>query len=292
MRGEIMRRTERIMQVDDGSGSWRTVEVHEDARVLIPGIEGEANVNQLRHHLEIQRMSKSKGNVVNPDELVDQYGADTVRAYLMFGFDWGKGGPWDSQNIQGVVRWLNEVWDLVTAGPPEDAGDPAAERKVERKVHQAIEKVGVGLEAFSFNTAIAALMTLKNELRAALREGGVGPDAWRSAVRAMLLLMAPFTPHIAEELWARLGFEYSIHQQPWPQFDPDKAAEEEITLVVMRNGKPIDRLLVPAGIEEEEAKRLALASAGAQRVLNGGEPKRVIFIGGRGNIEPKVNIVV
>ena len=292
VRGEIMRRTERIMQVDDGSGSWRTVEVHEDARVLIPGIEGEANVNQLRHHLEIQRMSKSKGNVVNPDELVDQYGADTVRAYLMFGFDWGKGGPWDSQNIQGVVRWLNEVWDLVTAGPPEDAGDPAAERKVERKVHQAIEKVSAGLEAFSFNTAIAALMTLKNELRAALREGGVGPDAWRSAVRAMLLLMAPFTPHIAEELWARLGFEYSIHQQPWPQFDPDKAAEEEITLVVMRNGKPIDRLLVPAGIEEEEAKRLALASAGAQRVLNGGEPKRVIFIGGRGNIEPKVNIVV
>jgi leucyl-tRNA synthetase len=237
-------------------------------------------------------MSKSKGNVVNPDELVDQYGADVVRAYLMFGFDWTKGGPWDSQNIQGVVRWLNDVWDMVMAGAPAGSGDDAAERDLERDVHQTILKVSNSIEAFSFNTAVAALMTLRNDLRAAIREGKIGAEAWREAVKTMLLLMAPITPHIAEELWARLGLPYSIHQQDWPQYDAEKAAEEVTTLVVMKNGKPIDRVQVPVGIGEEEAKRLALESGGARRVLNGNQPKKLIFIAGRGNVEPKINIVI
>jgi leucyl-tRNA synthetase len=111
-------------------------------------------------------------------------------------------------------------------------------------------------------------------------------------MRTMLLLMAPITPHIAEELWAKLGLPYSIHQQSWPQFDAAQAAEDEVTLVVMRNGKPIDRVQVAAGIGEAEARAAALASGGAQRALNGGEPKRVIFIPGHGTLEPKVNIVV
>jgi leucyl-tRNA synthetase len=110
----------------------------------------------------------------------------------------------------------------------------------------------------------------------------------------MLLLMAPVTPHIAEELWAKMGFGYSIHQQAWPAYDEAKAAEDVTTLVVMKNGKPIDRIEVSVNISEEEAKTVALASDGARRVLNGDEPKRVIFIAGRGgnNVEPKVNIVV
>ena len=289
--GEIMKRTENILNVSE-NGEIRPVEVPADAEIIIPGIPGPNTVNQLHHHLEIQRMSKSKGNVVNPDELVDQYGADTVRAYLMFGFDWTKGGPWDSQNIQGVVRWLNDVWELVTTDAPSVTGDAAAERDVERRVHQAIRKVSSSMEAFSFNTAVAALMTLKNDLRAAFREGKVGAEVWSNALKNMLLLMAPITPHVAEELWARLGKPYSIHQQLWPAFDEAKAAEEVTTLVVMKNGKPIDRISVPVGIEEDEAKRLALESKGASRILNGDQPKKIIFIAGRGNIEPKINIVI
>ena len=108
----------------------------------------------------------------------------------------------------------------------------------------------------------------------------------------MLLLMAPITPHIAEELWGRLGFSYSIHQQTWPQYNAYKAKRDTVTLVVMRNGKPIDRVEAPADVDEEEAKRLALESGGARRILNGDQPKRVIFIAGRQGVEPKVNIVV
>ena len=292
--GEIVKRTENLLTVRTGAGSLKTIEVLPDALVEIPEIPGDNNVNQLKHHLEIQRMSKSKGNVVSPDEWVARHGSDTVRAYLMFGFDWMKGGPWDSQGIQGVVRWLHDVWDLVIAGPTSEQGDPAAERAIERRVHQTIHKVGDGLESFSFNTSIAALMALKNDLKAAARDQKIGAEAWNEAVQAMLLLMAPFTPHIAEELWGRLGLPYSIHSHDWPQYDADKAAEDETTLVVMRNGKPIDRLTVPADISEDSAKELALNSPAAQRVLNGGAPKRVIFIPGRTGgqpVEPKVNIV-
>ncbi|MGQ9887651.1 MAG: leucine--tRNA ligase [Aggregatilineales bacterium] len=293
--GEIIRRTENILTVDM-AGTLRTVEVLDDAEIVIPSIPGPNTVNQLKHHLEIQRMSKSKGNVVNPDELVQQYGADTVRAYLMFAFDWEKGGPWDPKGVQGVVRWLNEVWDVVTAGPQAESGDPETERDIERRIHQTIERVSSGLEKFSFNTAIAALMEFKNALRPAAREGRIGRDAWYEAVRTMLLLMAPFTPHITEELWARLGLPYSIHQQAWPQYDAAKAAEDLVTLVVQVNGKVRDRIQVVADIAEADAQRIALASEAVRRALDGGTPKKVIFVAGRAvpgrPAEPKVNIVV
>ncbi len=123
--GEIVKRTENLLTVDAGNGNLRTIEVIDGARVTIPHIPGENNVNQLKHHLEIQRMSKSKGNVVNPDDWVKSVGADTVRAYLMFGFDWSKGGPWDSKGIKGPRRWLDDVWELVVSGTPNGAGDPA-----------------------------------------------------------------------------------------------------------------------------------------------------------------------
>ncbi len=289
--GEIIRRTENILQVREADGGVKTVEVDADAQVTIGRIGGECNVNQLKQHLEIQRMSKSKGNVVNPDELVEKYGADTVRAYLMFGFDWTKGGPWNSEQITGVVRWLNDVWALAHADVS-GAGDAAANRNLERSVHQAIARVTDGMEQFSFNTAIAGLMTLRNEMQAAQRGGQVGAAVWRQALETMLLLMAPITPFISEELWARLGCGYSIHQQLWPAYDAEKAASDTVTLVVMRNGKPIDRVEVPADVDEETAKQVALASTGAQRVLNGDQPKRLIYIPSRGGQEPKVNIVL
>ena len=292
--GEIVKRTENLLTVDTGSGDLKTVEVVPDGQVNIPGIPGENTVSQLKHHLEIQRMSKSKGNVINPDDWVQSVGADTVRAYLMFGFDWSKGGPWDSQGIKGPRRWLDDVWSLVVAGAPEGKGDPKTERQVEREVHQTILKVTTDLENLSFNTAIAAQMALRNTVQAAVRDGKLSAAVWRETMRVMLLLMAPVAPHISEELWSRLGFAYSIHQQAFPAYDAAKAAEDVTTLVVMRNGKPIDRIEVAIDIGEDEAKEIALASGGAQRVLDGKQPKRVIFIAGRGaqNVEPKVNIVI
>jgi leucyl-tRNA synthetase len=293
--GELVRRTENLLTVQSPVGETMIVEVPDSAVIEIPAIAGPNTVNQLKHHLEVQRMSKSKGNVVNPDELVQQYGTDTVRAYLMFGFDWQKGGPWNPQQISGVVRWLNDVWDIVTGSAPNtnEQGDTDAERDLERKVHQAIAKVSESLERFSFNTAISGLMTLRNDLQAAASAGKVGSAAWEDALRNMLLLMAPITPHIAEELWVNhLGCTYSIHNQAWPQYDPEKAKEDTVALVIMINGKPRGEAQVAVDISQQEAEQIALASEAAQRYLNGGTPKKVIYIPGRGGQEPKVNIVV
>ncbi len=291
--GEIMRRTENILQVMM-AGVNRVVEVLPDATVEVPDIPGTNNVNQLKQHLEMQRMSKSKGNVVNPDELVDQFGADTVRAYLMFGFDWIKGGPWDPDGIKGPQRWIHDVWDMVTAGAPNDgAGDPAVNRDVERKLHQAIAGVSDSFERFSFNTAVSSLMTLRNQMQTFIKAGTLGKAAWDEAMNVMLRLMAPITPHIAEELWVNvLGQPYSIHQQAWPEYDAEKAKEDTVALVVMVNGKPRGDMQVAPDIAEAEATELALASDAAQRYLDGKTPKKVIFIAGRGGQDPKVNIVL
>ncbi len=290
--GEIIKRTENILTVDIGGGELRTVEVMPEAVITIPGIEGQCRADQLKQHLEIQRMSKSKGNVVNPDEWVARHGADSVRAYLMFGFDWQKGGPWDSKGIQGVVRWLNDIWEIVSGYQPPQTGDAAAERDIDRKVHQAIRKVTDGLENFSFNTSIAGLMSLRNDLKDFIRAGNVGAAAWRDAIQVMLRLMAPFTPHIAEELWAQQGHPYSIHQQSWPEYDAARAAEDLVTLVIQINGKVRDRVDVVAEISEADAQAAALASEIVQKALNGGAPRKIIFVPSRNGQEPKINLVV
>lgn len=290
--GEILRRTENILHVGMG-GSAQIVEVLPNAEIIIPNISGKARVDQLKHRLEVQRMSKSKGNVVNPDELVNKYGADTVRGYLMFNFDWQKGGPWNDNNIKGVIGWLADVWEIVHAGPPTGDGNPQTNRDVQRKTHQAIAGVDSAFEVFSFNRVVAEQMKFKNYLRDTIKSGGVGRDTWEMAISVLLRLMAPVAPHIAEELWTNtLGWPYSIHQQTWPAYDAELAKEDVVTLVVMVNGKLRDRIEVPAGISEAEAQQLALASEGAQRNMNGRTPKKLIFIADKDGQEPKVNIVI
>ena len=288
--GEIMHRTENVIRIEM-AGITHLVEIRPDAEIAIPSVPGKNNVNQLRHHLEIQRMSKSKGNVVNPDELVEKYGADVVRCYLMFNFDWQKGGPWNENNIKGPQGWLHDVWAIAAAGAPAGTGDAAAERDIERKLHQTLAVVNRGLEEFSFNTAIAEQMKFKNALKAALRAGGIGAEMWQSVMNRAVRLLAPFAPHIAEELWAGLGYEYSVHTQPWPAYDAEIAREEQVDLVVMINGKPRESITVAVDIDKAAAQQLALASAAAQRTLNGAVPRRVIFIPGRNGSDPKVNIV-
>jgi leucyl-tRNA synthetase len=255
--------------------------------------EGPEPMMQLRNQGQIlgpdgQRMSKSRGNVIDPDKQVEMYGADAVRAYLMFGYRWTEGGPWNPDNIQGVVRWLNRVWTLVMeTGPGEGSAGDEDERALQRKVHQTIRQISQDLEQFEFNTVISALMELTNEILAARDQGMAGSAVFEQAVNTLLLLMAPTTPHIAEELWARRGNDYSVHNQDWPEFDPDLAAEEQITLIVQVNGKVRDRIEVPADISEEEAKQLALDSEVSRRFIQDKDLRDVIYVPGR-----LVNIVV
>ena len=230
-------------------------------------------------------------DVQTKDIVAGRAGCDLRRCgprYLMFAFRWEQGGPWDSKGMQGVVRWLNDVWTLALEGISGNQPDPAAERALRRKVHQTIKAVGDGLESFGFNTAVAALMALRNTLEDVQRQDNVSREAWDDAIRHMLLLMAPFTPFISEELWQRIGGEGSVHMQPWPEYDPEVAAEDEITLVVQINGKVRDRIQVPANISEEDAKRIALESPAAKRYMDGKPPRKVIYVSQRG----MVNIVV
>ncbi len=229
-----------------------------------------------------EKMSKSRGNVVAPDTLFDSYGADTVRAYLLFFARWEQGGPWSPTGIEGTARWLRRVWALVAA-PQQSESEPDAAvlRALRRKLHQTIAQVSRDFESFGFNTVVSSLMELANEMGRAAQAGAGGTPEWGEAVDVYLRLLAPVAPHLAEELWARLGKPYSVHLQAWPQADAAAAADEEITLVVQVNGKVRDRIVVPAGTGDETARQAALASATVQRFLGGQEPRKVIVVPGR-----------
>jgi leucyl-tRNA synthetase len=230
-----------------------------------------------------EKMSKSRGNVIAPDDLVARYGADTVRGYLMFGWRWDQGGPWDSKGIEGVVRFLNRVWDCVLEPGHEGSSqaDEQSIRVLRRKVHQAIRKGTGDMESFSFNTYIANLMELNNAMLKAKETSVYNTPAWDEAVEALLLMLAPACPHVAEDLWAQTGRPYSIHQQAWPGWDEEVAAEETITLPVQINGKVRDRIEVPVDVDDETARSMALATEGAQRHLAGKQVVKAIVVPGR-----------
>ncbi|HID88447.1 MAG TPA: leucine--tRNA ligase, partial [Anaerolineae bacterium] len=239
-----------------------------------------------------EKMSKSRGNVIAPDDLVERYGADTVRGYLMFGWRWELGGPWDPHGIEGVHRWINRVWNLVLAPrEPTDRqeGEPTEKEvaALRRATHKTIKRVTDDMEEFAFNTVIAALMEFTNTLQKAKETPVYGTEAWEEGVETLLLLLAPCCPHIAEELWARTGRPYSIHQQRWPEYNPDLIVEETITLVVQVNGKVRARVEVPADITEEAAREAALAESNVQRHIAGKEIRKIVYVPGR-----LVNIVV
>jgi leucyl-tRNA synthetase len=235
-----------------------------------------------------QKMSKSRPEfVVNPDLLVRANGADAVRAFLMFIGPWDQGGSWSPTGIQGIVRWLNRVWALALEEPSH--GEMAADdlRELRRQTHVTIRRVSEDLENFRFNTMIASLMEFTNYLSRISDLGPVDRVAWNEAVENLLLLVAPSTPHIAEELWQRTGHAYSVHQQPWPAWDEALAAAETFTLVVQVNGKLRDRIDVPVDISEAEATQLALASPKVTSQTEGHTLERVLYVPRR-----LVNIVV
>ena len=250
--------------------------------------EGSEPMTQLRNQGMVlaednTKMSKSRGNVVAPDVLVDKYGADTVRAYLMFFAKWQQGAPWDSQGIEGSARWIRRVWALFTdPSQPETASSDETKKNLRRRVHQTLKSITHDFENFEFNTIISSLMELMNEMYKAREAGAVGSAEWDEAQEIYLKMMAPVSPHIAEELWTNhLGKPYSIHQQDWPQVDEEATKEDVIELPVQVNGKVRDRITVPADASEDEIKEKALASETVQKYVDGKEPKKIIVANGR-----------
>jgi len=227
------------------------------------------------------KMSKSKGNVIAPDEYVAELGADAVRGYLMFIGPWELGGEWSDSGIVGVSRWLNRVWSLVETGYTSQAAELKAEKELLHVTHKTIKRVTEDLERFRFNTMLAGLMEFTNYLSRMQELGNISASLWQEAITYLLLLLAPTAPHLAEELWARTGHPYSIHNQSWPKWDEELIKEEEITLVIQINGKLRDRLLVPVSITEAEAKELVLERERVKAYTHGKKIDKIIYVPGR-----------
>jgi leucyl-tRNA synthetase len=237
-----------------------------------------------------EKMSKSRGNVVNPDDFVGQLGADAVRCFLMFIGPWDQGGPWSDVGINGTARWLNRVWDIAMRDANKlgsNSVDADTVRATNRILHQTIRKCHGDLDRFKFNTAIASLMEFTNHLNKVWTDGSIDAKTWRECTKSLLLLLAPMAPHMTEELWEMNGHPYSIHQQDFPTWDDGLAAEDVITLILQVNGKVRDKIEVAVGIEEAEAQALALASPRIQSYVAGKSVAKTVYVPGR-----LVNVVV
>ena len=230
-----------------------------------------------------RKMSKSRGNVVNPDDVVAQYGADAMRLFEMFMGPLEEMKPWSTRGVEGVYRFLNRVWRLYM----DDEGKldarlldnpPAAD--AQRVYHATVKKVGEDIEGLRFNTAIAQLMICVNEIMKA-------EDRPRALLEPFLLLLAPFAPHVAEELWSALGHPQSLAYEPWPAFDPAKIASDTVEVVLQVNGKVRSKMSVPANAGEQELERAARADENVQRHMQGKQVAKVIVVKNK-----LVNIVV
>ncbi len=255
-----------------------------------------------------EKMSKSKKNVVDPDDLLEKYGADTARLFSLFASPPEKDLEWSDQGVEGAFRFLNRVYrlveehrDLLVGGADRAAASataPADARELRRVTHQTIKRVTEDIDrSFQFNTALAALMELQNAIGKFCADH-LGPEAdasgradrlaaLREAVEILLTLLAPFAPHLCEELWATTGHRESVLAQPWPTYDPEVAQADVILVVVQVNGRLRNRLTLPAGASEEQMRQAALADPQTRRWLEGKPVRRVVVV-------PKklVNIVV
>lgn len=231
-----------------------------------------------------QKMSKSRGNVINPDAVIEQYGADSMRLYEMFMGPLEATKPWSMQGVEGVHRFLSKVWrtiiDTESGGLAAAIQDVPADEDTTRLLHQTIKKVTEDIETFSFNTAISQMMIFINHLA----RQDVRP---KNVVETFVLLLSPFAPHIAEELWQRLGHTDTLAYAPWPTYDPQLCKAKEVELAVQVLGKIKDKIVVAADADEETIRQKALASDKVQAALNGKAPKKMIIVKSR-----LVNIVI
>jgi leucyl-tRNA synthetase len=227
-----------------------------------------------------EKMSKSRGNVVSPDEVIERFGTDSMRLYEMFMGPLDKGAPWSDDAIPGMYRFLQRAYRLIVDDRAEEGeqladladgdGTPAQQRLLARTIAGVTEDI----EAMRFNTAISKLMVFARDIR---RDAAFP----RCAAESFVLLLSPFAPHLAEELWERLGNSHSLASASWPQADEALLEEAVVTLAVQVNGKRRDEIEVPADADEETIRRAALASSHVARHLDGREPKRVIVVPGR-----------
>ncbi len=213
------------------------------------------------------KMSKSKGNVVIPDDYIKMYGADIFRAYVLFLAPFEQGGRWDAQGIVGVDRFLKKVWKL--QGKVKENAQPSDELKI--LFHQTVKKTGDDIKNFKFNTAISALMILAGEFEKQ-------KEIPKNLFKDFIIILSPFAPHLAEEMWQRVGEEPSVFDYNWPTFDPSAIETEELNIVVQVNGKVRDKIKVKRGTDEEEIKKIALNSEKIQKWLEGKEPQKIIMV--------------
>ena len=246
------------------------------------------------------KMSKSKGNVVTPDEINERYGADTGRVFILFVGPPDQDAEWSDQGVAGAHRFLQRVWRLVTDNQDKFRGDWAEhvsgdldeeQRAIRRKTHQTIMAVTQDIEQMGLNTIVSGLMELTNELlpfaQKIQSDDVIACAVLSEAIQTLLVLLSPLAPHLADELWERLCLPATTYEQDWPQADEEIAAAEQITIVIQVNGKVRDKLQVPAGIDMEQVEELALASATVQRHIQGKQVKRIIPVPGK-----LINIVV
>jgi leucyl-tRNA synthetase len=225
-----------------------------------------------------EKMSKSRGNVIAPDNLVQQYGADAVRVYMMFMAPWELGGPWNSDGIGGVTRFLNRVWRLAAGEPSEQAPEPIAPEDFKGLLHKTIHRVTGDMESFKFNTMISALMEFSNHL--AKHQGAEISETalWQQAIDALLLMLAPLAPVMTEELWHRRGHTESIHLQQWPKFDPEALIDKSVTIPIQVNGKLRDTITIGTSLDQEAVLRAAMSSAKISQALDNKNILKIIWI--------------
>jgi leucyl-tRNA synthetase len=231
------------------------------------------------------KMSKSRGNVIAPDDVVGRYGADTVRCYLMFMGPFDQGGPWSHESIQGVSRFMNRVWAMAQDFLEPGGGTTVVDNGegVERLAAKMIARVGDDYADLHFNTALASLMEYVNELNKAreMDPSVIRDPRFAAAMDTLLILLAPMAPHISEELWSATGHQDSVHDQSWPEYDPLLTVDDMLTVVVQVNGKLRDKLEVASGISEDELRSLAWKSTKVQAASDGRDPRKVIYVPGR-----------
>ncbi len=238
------------------------------------------------------KMSKSKGNVVDPNYLIEKYGADTARLFSLFAAPPEKDLEWSDKGVEGAHRFLNKIWSIVYKNQSKLKNSKitiddtskleASALNLYRKTHQTIKKVTVDIERdYHFNTAIAAMMELTNEISSFQSESDTGWAIFKFAVEQLLLLLAPFSPHIAEELWKAIGNKPSIFEQKWPVWDEDAAKEEKIELVIQVNGRLRAKTMIDRGISEDNIKKIALENQKIKEILGNKIIKKVIVAKGK-----------
>ncbi|TSA45111.1 hypothetical protein D4R52_03055 [bacterium] len=218
-------------------------------------------------------MSKSFGNVTNPDDIVREFGADALRMYEMFIAPFDQMVPWNARGVVGVYRFLEKVWKLALRLPRRSA--PRNDNELERLLHRTIKKVSEDIAAMKFNTAVSALMILANEFSTG--SNSIKPDC----LETFLKLLAPFAPHLTEEMWQKLGHKTSIHLEKWPEYDSKLIREESISLPVQINGKVRATIQVPVDITEDEVKELAQKDENVSKYLAEKSIRKIIYVKGK-----------